>query len=75
MYCNLCLKRKNIRIAFSKHTVYVFGLTRLLLMTQNVKSARNMSTINSNTSNIIATDIPRYNDKDPPIAPVRAVIC
>ena len=30
--------------------------------------------MNSKTSNIIATDIPRYNDKDPPIAPVNAVI-
>ena len=32
-----------------------------------------MSTMNSKTSNIIATDIPRYNDRDPPIAPVKAV--
>ena len=29
--------------------------------------------MNSKTSNIIATDIPRYKDKDPPIAPVKAV--
>ena len=32
-----------------------------------------MSTINSNTSNIIAIDIPKYKDKDPPIAPVSDV--
>ena len=31
--------------------------------------------MNSNTSNIIAIDIPKYKDKDPPIAPVKDVSC
>ena len=34
-----------------------------------------MSTMNSKTSNIIDIDIPKYKDKDPPIAPVREVSC
>ena len=54
--------------------IYVSGFT-LRLITQKAKSAKNISTKNSKTSNIIATEMPKYNDKDPPIAPVRVVIC
>ena len=64
-----------LRQFFVKYGIYEFGFTRPRLTTQNVMRARKISTMNSKTSNIIATDIPKYKDKDPPIAPVRVVSC
>ena len=53
--------------------IYVLGFPVFRLETQKLNIAKIKSTMNSKTSNIIATDIPRYNDKEPPIAPVKAV--
>ena len=43
---------------------------RFLLVVQNVNNEINMSTKNSNTSNIIETETPRYSERDPPIADI-----
>ena len=48
----------------------IFLSDRWLLVEQNENNEISISITNSKTSNIIETDIPRYNESDPPIADI-----